>query len=310
VPACGIGKIEKKFSGEKNYGNIMGRQRSLNTLHLIGMVWFVICSLFLIIYKLREAELNWWVIISLSGPSVFILFLLFLVYLFAIFRGATRIEKTEKEHPLSVTRSYMFFYYLSPCLGGLAGLASTWGEDVVSDYLLGAALGTLAATFAVWIIVDPAISLIEMGMPESRKYRQERIARQRAEHEKMMQNQQRIIDAHDARQIEQQQHWASVLKHDVGNLAHLLQNTQYSDDQREVKAVDIGAQAWRTGGIDCMRWLHDAAWRIYRSQNPDANDWAQISAWWDGIGNWINQPTWEKGKLKGNASQTTRTGES
>jgi hypothetical protein len=279
-------------------------------LHLIGMVWFVICSLFLIIYRLREAELNWWVIISLSGPSFFILFLLFLVYLFAIFRGATRIEKTEKEHPLSVTRSYMFFYYLSPCLGGLAGLASTWGEDVVSDYLVGAALGTLAATFAVWIVVDPAISLIEMIMPESRKYRQERISRQRAKHEEMMQNQQRIIDAHDARQIEQQRLWASILKLEVEKLAYLPQNTQDSDEQREVEAVDIGAQAWRTGGIDCMRWLYDNALRVYRSQNSNANDWDQISAWWDGIGSWINQPTWEKGKLKGIVSRTAGTGES
>jgi hypothetical protein len=271
----------------------MNRRPYLKFLHLIGTIGFVLCSFFLIVFNLWEAKLKWWLILSLSGQSFFILLLLFLIYLFAIFRGATRIAKTEQEHPLTVTQSYMFFYYLSPFIGALAGLAGIWGEKAAINYLVEIALGTLVTTFAVWIILDPAISLVEMLLPRSRESRQARILLRRVKENEQRQLQQRIIDAHEVRQTQQRDRWAALLKNEAEALATLLWNNQLTHEQRETKAVDIGAQAWRTGGIDCMRWLYDRA-----SKDPPAKNLSyepgQISAWWDGIGTWTDQPAWEK----------------
>jgi hypothetical protein len=271
------------------------KRPDLKFLHLIGTIWFVLCSLFLIIFTLREAKLKWWLILSLSGQSISLLILLFLVYLFAIFRGATRIAKSEQEHPLTVTKSYMFFYYLSPCIGALAGLAGMWGEKAIIEYLLEMAMGTLVTTFAVWIILDPAISLIEMVLPGSRESRHSKILLRRAKDEERRQLQQKIIDAHEARQKQQQEQWAAKLNEKAEGLKELLRNNPLTDQQREERAVDIGIQAWQTGGIDCMKWLYD---RVKEKQTGifEPYETVQISAWWDGIGTWTDHPAWEIGR--------------
>ncbi len=78
-------------------------QRLLKRVHLVGTIWFGLCVRYVLILSLREAGVRWWVIFSLSGPSAVVAFVLLSLYLLAIYKGASRSEKTELEYPLSST---------------------------------------------------------------------------------------------------------------------------------------------------------------------------------------------------------------
>jgi hypothetical protein len=49
--------------------------------------------------------------------------------------------------------------------------------------------------------------------------------------------------------------------------------------------VDIGAQAWRLGGLNCMRQLRDMTMVIIPN-HPGGRNIDYVSYWWDGVGNW------------------------
>ena len=146
-------------------GRTMISNRLFKFIHIASTGWFIVCSVFLIVIALREAELGWWVIFSLSGHSGVLIFFLTLVYCFAIFKGVSRSQKIELEHPLTCSGSYLAFYDIAPFLGSAAGLTMSTVTHTTFELLIYAATGSLCSTFLVWILIDPAISMVEMLTP-------------------------------------------------------------------------------------------------------------------------------------------------
>ena len=266
----------------------MSRRNALKLVHLASSAWFMLSAGYILVFALRQANINWWVIFSLSGYSALLISLLVSLYLFAIFRGAGRSQKIEAEHPLTTTNYYMMFYIVAPFLGGLAGCLGMTGARRVSELLLGIALGTLATTFLVWIVVDPAAGLLEMLLPEGRKHRAKRLAQIKALREKRQEQQKRLLAEILTQEERDRCRWEQALQPYAEKLARLLSKRETGDKQAENKAVDIGANAWQMGGLNCMRQLHSMAMEICRKKCRDSMIVDYISIWWDGIGSWRN----------------------
>ena len=267
----------------------MSRRRILKLIHLAGTAWFILCVGYILVFTLRQAGVNWWVIFSLSGYSVLIVFLLISLYLFAMFRGVTQSQKIEVEHPLTSTNYYTVFYITTPFLGGLAGCLGMIGVSAIKQFLLGVALGTLGATFLAWVIVDPVTGLLEMLLPAaSRKHRAERLAEIRAEREKRQKDRERLLAEVLAKEESERRGWQEVLKPQAEKLAGLLTTNRANFRQAEREAADIGVKAWQIGGLNCMRQLRDMAMDLCKKKYQDSLIIDYVSSWWDGIGSWRN----------------------
>jgi len=266
----------------------MSEHRTLKSVHLASTVWFIVCVGYILILALRQAGFNWWVIFSLSGHSALLIFLLISLYLFAVYRGVSGIPNIEIEHPLTSTDYYTFFYTSTPFLGGLAGLFGMLGVTKVNQFLLGVSMGTLGTTFLVWVIVDPLTGMVEMLLPTSRKHRADRLAQAEAKREERRKSRQRLLADLLEKEKAGRAHWQQILKPQAEKLATLLASDSISLEQAEREAVDLGANAWQIGGLNCMKQLHDMAVGISRQKNKKEALGEYISIWWDGIGTWRN----------------------
>ncbi len=264
----------------------MSRRKALKLVHLVSTAWFMLCVGYILILALRQAGVNWWVVFSLSGHGVLIVFLLISLYLFAIFRGISRGQKEQVEHPLTTTSYYMVFYVIVPLLGGLAGCLGMMGVSTISRFPLGIALGTFGTTFLVWVIVDPAVGLLEMLLPESRSYRCCRPAQAKVQREQRQKARERLLEEVLAKEELERQRWREILKPRAEKLAGLLTADKIGFKQAEREAVDIGVNAWRMGGLSCMQELRDMAVALCRQNHHNEAIVDYIPVWWDGIGNW------------------------
>jgi hypothetical protein len=265
----------------------MTARRALKLTHLLSTVWFVLCVVYTLARELDRAGFTGLQISSLFPHSALVIFLLVSLYLFALFRGVGRAQNIELEHPLTMAPHYMAFYVSAPLLGGVAGILGMWGAGTVSDFLLGVALGTLGTTIAVWVIVDPVAGLFEMLLPASRKHRAERLAQVEAQRKARQERRERLLAEAVAREEQERQRWQQRLQPQAERLAVLLSGEisgPSPDVEQEV--VDIGAQAWRLGGITCMRQLREMAMVTCRQRQQDRRPVDYISYWWDGIGDW------------------------
>ena len=147
----------------------------LKRVHLVATIWFIACVGYLLAMAFHQAGLKWWLIFSLSGHSALGLILLVSLYLFAFYRGADRARYGEAEHPVTSSDYYLVFYVSAPLLGGLAAVLSTANAPNVGRTLSAVAMGTLATTFVVWIVIDPVAGMIESLLPASRRHRAQRI---------------------------------------------------------------------------------------------------------------------------------------
>ena len=194
----------------------------------------------------------------------------------------------EIEHPLTTTNYYMVFYVAAPLLGGLASTLGMIGERRISQFLLGIALGTLGATFLVWVIVDPVTGLVEMLLPASRKHRLERLARVRALRQKQQEKRKRLLAEILTREEQDRRRWQEVLQPYAEKLARLLTTNIIDFKQAEREAADIGVNAWQIGGLSCMRQLHQMVMDLCKKKYKDLTIIDLVPTWWDGIGSWRN----------------------
>ena len=276
----------------------MSKDRILKSIHLAGTAWFILCVGYILAFALRRAGLHWWIVFSLSGHSVLIVLLLISLYLFAIFRGVTRSQKIEVEHPLTSTNYYTVLYITIPFLGGLAGCLGMIGVSAIKQFLLGVALGTLGATFLAWVIVDPVTGLLEMLLPAaSRKHRAKRLAQAKAERVKRQRDRERLLAEVLAKEESERLGWQEALKPQAERLAELLTTDRANFRQAECEAADIGVKAWQIGGLSCMRQLRDMAMDLCKKKYQDSMIIDYVSSWWDGIGSWRNQPIGENIEL-------------
>ena len=265
----------------------MTKHRTLKLIHLASTAWFILCIGYIMVFTLRQAGFQWWIIFSLSGHSALLTFMLVSLYSFALFRGVGRNQKIEAEHPLTSTNYYMVFYAATPFLGGLAGCLGMIGVNIIKEFLLGIAMGTLGATFLGWVIVDPVTGLLEMLLPpSSRKHRTERLAQAKAEREKRQKDRELLLAEVLAKEDSDRHRLQEVLKPKAEKLAELLTTNRTDFKQAEREAAGIGVKAWQIGGLSCMRQLRDMAIDLYKKKHQDSMTIDYISTWWDGIGSW------------------------
>lgn len=264
----------------------MVRGNQLRVAHIASTSWFIASAGYVLALTLRQAGKGWWVIVSLSGYSTLLVLLLISLYLFAIFRGVTRTQKMQVEHPLTSTRYYMVFYVTTPFLGGFAGTLGMLGESRLSQFLLGVALSTLWATFLVWIVVDPATGLLETLLPASREHRLRRLSHVRALREERERKRQRLLAEIASRDRMDRRRWQEILVPHAEKLGQLLLKGKTDYEAAEDEAVEIGVRAWQIGGLSCMRELHSMTMDLCKRQYNDMTIIDYVSFWWDGIGGW------------------------
>src|SRR4030042_1322341 len=270
---------------------IMMRQRDeLRIAHIASTVWFILCVVYILVLALRQAGVYWWVVFSISGQGALIILLLVSLYLFAIFRGSSSSQKVQVEHPLTSTVYYSVLCVAAPFLGCLAGLLGMIGINTTSQFLLGIAMGTLGTTFLVWVIVDPAIGLIEMILPASRKHRAQRLAQSKIERDKKQKAGVRLLEEVLEKEESDRLYWQEILKPKAEKLAELLTADITDLKQVEQETVGIGVSAWQTGGLSCMRELRDMTMSICKQKYRNKAIIDYINFWWDGIGNWRATP--------------------
>jgi len=79
--------------------------------------------------------------------------------------------------------------------------------------------------------------------------------------------------------------WQPVLAPMAAKLAAILEAEQPASARNEAETVQLGAAAWRLGGLACMRRLHEMAQAEHvRHSNAKITDY--VALWWDGIGTW------------------------
>lgn len=269
----------------------MDRRNTLKVIHFAGTVWFMLCTGYVFILAMWEAGFNWLIIFSLSGYLAFLITLLVSLYLFAFFKGAGKDPNLEKEHPLTNTGSYLFFYVSAPLLGILAGAAAIIGETKIVPFFAGLAMGTLVVTFLTWVVVDPVATMLEMLMPTSREHRLERLARDKRQREEDRLEREASLGRLFAQQEQDRCRWEKILALEAVKLAELLKAKGANFEQAEHKAVDIGVRAWQIGGLECMRQLRDKSLELYKERYQNVTITDHISGWWDGIGSWRTPAT-------------------
>lgn len=264
----------------------MASNRPLKFIHIASTAWFIACSVFLIIFALREAGLQWWVIFSLTGHSGVFIFFLTLVYSFAIFSGVSRSQKIEVEHPLTCCGSYLAFYDISPFLGAAAGLILLSVAHNKFELLVYVATGSLCSTFLVWILFDPMIRSIEMLLPSSRTFRKERITETRELQKRIQEDNERLMEELLEMESINAKQREIELRSTAADLADMLVDHNIGCANIEAQVVEMGGLAWRLGGVACMRQLHKMAEAAYIAKNNKKMAIDHIEIWWDGIGTW------------------------
>jgi hypothetical protein len=267
----------------------MSTQKLLRLLHVCGTAWFVLASAYILVLGLRQVGFEWWLIVSLSGNVAAIAFLLVSAYVHAIFRNNDRDDIPAVEHPLTSTGQYATLYSLIPFLGTMAGLFCIIEADTAQQVIIAIASGTIGATFCFWIIADPAISFAERWLPASRKHRLMRYAAAKAlQEQKQREHTQLLANLEEQERICHQQ-WEEALLPESHKLAALITQAVNGDASAEFAVAEAGLTAWRRGGQDCMKQLHEMASALCRRNGHGRGD-EYISTWWDGIGQWRHGP--------------------
>jgi hypothetical protein len=274
----------------------MNYKKTLRTIHLGSTIWFMVCVVYLLVVALHQAGFNWWIIFSLSGHLALLVMLLVSLYLFSMFRGAGDGFTMQIEHPLTSSMYYMAFYVSTPLLGAIAGLLGMIGETRIDALLGGIALGTIGATFLTWIVVDCVAGSAEMLTPRARKHRARRLADIRQRKLQEQTNREQLMAGALEQQDKDNRFWQQALSPQAEQLANLLACDDSSFSSAEQEAIRLGVQAWRMGGLNCMRQLSDMAMKVFRQQYNDGSTSLTIkeepvdfiSVWWDGVGTWRN----------------------
>lgn len=264
----------------------MPSTRTLKFVHITSTAWFLLSGVFLAIIALRQAGMQWWLIFSLSGYSGGLIFFLVLVYIFAIYRGVARSQKIVTEHPLTCSTGYMTFYDISPFLGAIAAMTAFPETSNAIERTVSIATGSLTSTFMVWVVLDPAISLVEMLLPESRFHRKKRISETKELQKRIKEDNERLLaDIIEKEKINHEQRYIELIPM-ARELAELIADHKIGCKNIEAQAIEIGARAWSLGGMSCMRQLHEMAMDAYLEKYDEPFMVDHIGIWWDGIGHW------------------------
>ena len=272
----------------------MQTRRLLKKVHFSGTAWFLLSAAFLLVLAMRQAGAAWWLIFSLSGYSAVLLFFIISIYLFAVFRGVVRSQKIETEHPLSTATSYMILYGISPFLGAFVGFFGALDLPRFTQQASAVAVGSMITTFLVWIVFDPAIGFIEMLLPASRVHRKERLEKARIQRRQQQDENEQLLAQLFETDRKNQKEWAPFLRTNTAFLAELAAKCDASLRSCSGRIAQIGANAYKLGGIACMNLLYQMTIEACQKEPSQYAVIDQIAFCWDGIGTWHRPDLAEK----------------
>ena len=255
--------------------------QQLKRVHIFGAGWFLFCASALLIISLRQAGVNWWLVFSISGYSAVAFAFLLAFYLFALFRGVVRAQYRD-EHPLSTSPAYLFLYDAAPFLGACAGLLGSIGFSDGVAVVRMVIEGTLGMTFVTWVILDSLVGGIESLLPGSIDHRSRRLAKARAEKQRIQQENAALLESLERSEQLLRLEWEAAFRHLAIELAELYGGGKQALRQAQLRTAEVGAMAWRTGKIACMRFVHQMVRdEMNRRLKCRYVDYAALC--WDGI---------------------------
>ena len=141
----------------------------------------------------------------------------------------------------------------------------------------------------VWVIVDPLVGLLEpFVLSTSREHRVERIAQAKVLRQKQNENRDNLLREVLVKEKLEHEQWREELIPIAEQLASMLISDEVDFDRRQCEAIGMGVNAWRIGGLSCMKELRNMAIDLAEQKNKSFVDYTGL--WWDGIGSW-RQPT-------------------
>ena len=257
--------------------------------HFLNTAWFILCIAFISVISLRQAGLEWWVIFSISGYSLITVFFFLSAYLFAIFRGVNRNAEPDIEHPVTSLKIYKIVYCLTPMLGFATGAAAQIGlEDVTYIHIItNGTMGTFIITIMAWVIMDPAITILEGYNPASRKSKAERLEKIRKKKQEVRIKREKLLAELAEKEKIEKEKQKTLLEDPADKLSDLIiSGIRGSEGARNPEVIDLGVMAWQIGGLKCMMMLRDLAWEKCREKGIPSGIIDEVDYWWDGIGEW------------------------
>ena len=253
-------------------------------IHLVGIVWFVICVIFLIVIAINQMGFHWWVVFSVSGYSTVVVLFLITVYLFAVYKGVVR-NSNSIEHPLTTSPYYILLYDFTPFMGGFAGLTVMSSDQALLLQFTIVAHGTLMITFLMWIVIDSLVGLVESSFPQSVAYRKIRLAQNREKRRLELLERQQLLEQVRQQEKQTQSQWAYFFQPYAAEVAELLCNPSVNVDTVQKRIIELGAIAWRQGELLAMEFFHE----IILGELKNRYDYPSVdfvTLYWDGIGTW------------------------
>jgi NADH:ubiquinone oxidoreductase subunit 3 (subunit A) len=264
----------------------MAERRALKTIHLLDTIWFIACVAYILVLSVRQAGVSWWIIFSFSGHSAVLIFLVVCLYLFAIYKSGSRSQYISQEHPLTTTGHYKGLYLAAPILGSLAGLLGAAGNDSIPGVSVPIAMGAFIGTVLMWVVLDPAVMVLETLIPSARKHRTARLAAARAERKRQEQEKKRLLDELLYKEQQARKEREKALEPYGKQLIELVAEAKDDFSKARNQAAAIGLKAWQMGGLECMRQLYDICMEHSKNAVNQSLAADYISSWWDGIGSW------------------------
>ena len=262
----------------------MKLERHLKIWHVIATVQFAVSAALAVFWWLGETGLSWSGILSLSVQGLAVLVLAVLVYAFAVSVGAVG-ERIEDEYPLTASVTYRLFYVVTPILGGLVAGTDYLMAEGLRQVLRGWALGTLVAACAVWLVLDPVLSLVERALPQSRRLRALRAAQKKKRQEAVRRRRLERLEGIRARRERVRRQLEPTLEKRAARLSELLARSSEDPTIGFDEGASIGVDTWRIGGIELMKELFELAVENCRRQGRE--DLSSLLDYWsDGIGEW------------------------
>lgn len=252
--------------------------KKLKYAHSLSILFFLFCAAYLLIILLQRNSKDWffW---SISGLSGFIATAIIVFYSLAFFKSLT-LKSSKPEHPISSSSYYLVFYDMSPFLGAAAGVIVLIMVNEKDHPLAFIAAGSMAASFFVWIVLDPVVQVLEMMLPGSKRFRKRRKAFKKAikkAHEKANLSMLNEIDKQEKEKSNERQALLSEMSRELRRLLD-----QRPSDESDKGIIEYGLKAWQMGKLPAMKQLYDLT-----VQN-DCTEYKayRLSYLWDGVGKW------------------------
>ncbi|MBN2844302.1 MAG: hypothetical protein JXM68_14550 [Sedimentisphaerales bacterium] len=259
-------------------------------VHFGNTLLFVLCIAGIAVQSLRQAGLDWWLIFSISGYSALTVLFFLGGYIFAIFRGMNRHSEPDIEHPVTSLKMYKIIYSCTPLLGFATGLLAQIGltaELNWKNWILNGQLGSFWITIFIWVILDPAIAMLEGFSPAGAQSRHKRQEKARFEREQIVRKRTELLAELSQKEKSETIEQKKALDGPADELSDLiLGGLRGTAGANHPAVIDLGVRAWQIGGIKCMKLLREMAWEKCQNKGLRPGIVDEIDYWWDGIGDW------------------------